>query len=198
MFARTRSDRNPTFYNFNQDLRSLRGDKCLSHLDKEFRCDGVVPEGQPQSQHDGEDPPLLVSRDVTPIVRDLCGERHVDVDSFPVQQLVVGAQSSHLDLGGEGVPVVDDTCQDVLIQVALQLLQHALDGPSQHHAGGSALRGDGEKKVSIRCSVLTSSTKHNRRQLRVQKRRTDCIWLISFLKTGGKRPVLKENVSDGR
>jgi hypothetical protein len=128
--------------------------KCLSHLNQEFRRDGVVPEGQPQSQHDGEDPPLLVSRDVAPVVRDLSGERHVDVDSLPVQQLVVGAQGSHLDLGGEGMPVVDDTCQDVFIQIALQLLQHALDGSPQHHAGSGALRNGGEEKVSIRCKCV--------------------------------------------
>lgn len=58
---------------------------------------------------------------------DLGGESHVNVDSLAMQQLIAGHQSRHLKLWGEGVAVVDQSAQNVLPQVVLQLLQHSLD-----------------------------------------------------------------------
>ena len=60
----------------------------------------------------------------------LCGEGHVDVDSLAVQQLVAAHESRHFQLHAEGVAVVDEAREDVLVQVVLQLLKHALDAAS--------------------------------------------------------------------
>ena len=49
----------------------------------------------------------------------LRGERHVDVDSLTMQQLVAVRQRSHLNLRRESVPVVHHAAQHVLPQVVL-------------------------------------------------------------------------------
>ena len=53
----------------------------------------------------------------------LRGERHVDVDSLTMQQLVAIRQRRHLNLRRESVPVVHHAAQHVLPQVVLELLQ---------------------------------------------------------------------------
>ena len=60
----------------------------------------------------------------------LCGEGHVNVDCLAMQQLIAAHKSRHLQLHAEGVAVVDQACEDVLVQIVLQLLQHALDAAS--------------------------------------------------------------------
>ena len=56
-----------------------------------------------------------------------------------MQQRSAVVECSHLDLGAEGVPVVDQAAQDVLPQVGLQLLQHPLNAAPHCHTGRMVL-----------------------------------------------------------
>lgn len=71
---------------------------------------------------------------MTAAVADLGGERHVNVDSLAMKQLIAMRQSSHLDLWREGVPIVHQAGKDVLPQIGLQFLQHPLNGVPDCHA----------------------------------------------------------------
>lgn len=78
-----------------------------------------------------------------------------------MQQLVAVAEGLHLQLGAEGVAVVHQAREDVLVQVVLQLLQHALDAAPDGLARSGTLqklqlvlipaRGDRERGFGVKC-----------------------------------------------
>lgn len=87
---------------------------------------------------------------------------HVDGDSLAVKQWRGALQSSHLELwstplififrsltvcwphhGRKCVAMIDQSPQDMFVQVGLQLLEHALDGASHSDAAELALTGVG-------------------------------------------------------